>query len=115
MSEKNNKTVRKARKKRNDRTHVIYEIVVGKKNYIGITAKTQTTVLRSVKVRFQKHAERARNERHVQWPLYIAIRKYGIENATITILETVRGKAAAHTLEVELIKTRKPKLNLASN
>jgi hypothetical protein len=101
------------RKKRNDRTHIIYRLVVANMEYIGITAKTQTTVLKSVYLRFKKHAERARNE-NKPWPLYKAIRKHGVEAAEIFILETVRGKATAHTREVELIKTRKPQLNLAS-
>lgn len=102
------------RKKRSDRTHVIYEILIaGRFSYIGITAKTQTTVLKSVRLRFSKHVERARNE-HKSWPLYKALKKYGEEAVEIFILETVRGKAAAHARECELIKTLKPKLNLAS-
>lgn len=81
--------------------------------YIGITAKTQTTVLKSLRLRFKKHLERARNESKT-WPLYVALRKYGIETVELDIIETVRGKATAHSREVELIKTMKPKLNLAS-
>lgn len=70
-------------------------------------------MLKSVKIRFQKHSERARNE-NKSWPLYIALRQHGIECAKIFILETVRDRAAAHALEVELIKTFDPELNLAS-
>ena len=81
--------------------------------YIGITAKTQTTVLKSLRLRFKKHLERARNESK-SWPLYSAIRKYGVEKVDIDILETVRGKKNAHAREVNLIKTLQPKLNLAS-
>jgi hypothetical protein len=106
------KTVVK-RKKRNDRTHIIYRLAVANMEYIGITAKTQSTVLKSVRLRFSKHGERARNE-NKPWPLYKAIRKYGIDAFELEILETVRGKALAHTREVELIKIRNPKLNLAS-
>jgi hypothetical protein len=101
------------RKKRNDRTHIIYCITVKNMEYIGITAKTQTTVLKSLRLRFKKHLERARNESKT-WPLYVALRKYGIETVELDIIETVRGKATAHSREVELIKTMKPKLNLAS-
>ena len=101
------------RKKRNDRTHIIYRLAVANMEYIGITAKTQSTVLKSVRLRFSKHAERSRNE-NKPWPLYKAIRKFGIEVFELEILELVRGKAIAHSREIELIKTRRPKLNLAS-
>jgi hypothetical protein len=103
------------RKKRNDRTHAIYEILVaGRFSYIGITAKTQSTVLKSVRLRFSKHLERARNENH-SWPLYKALQKYGSDMAEVFILETVRGKATAHAREKFLVNTRKPVLNLAMN
>jgi len=101
------------RKKRNDRTHIIYRLTVANMVYIGITAKTQSTVLKSVRLRFSKHLERARNESK-PWPLYKAIRRYGAESASVEIVELVRGKAAAHHREVELIKIYNPKLNLAS-
>ena len=101
------------RKKRCDRLHIIYELAIAGQSYIGITAKTQTTVLKSVRLRFAKHVERARNE-NKSWPLYTALKKHGEEAVEIFILETVRGKAAAHVRECELIKTLKPKLNLAS-
>ena len=111
MVEGNKTTVK--RKKRSDRTHIIYRLTVAKMEYIGITAKTQSTILKSVRLRFAKHAERARNE-NKPWPLYKAIRKFGIEMFDLEIVEIVRGKAIAHAREVELIKVRKPKLNLAS-
>jgi hypothetical protein len=105
-------TIRK-RKKRSDRTHIIYRLTVAKGQYIGITAKTQSTVLRSVRLRVAKHFERARNE-NKPWPLYKALRKYGVDCVEYEILELVRGKLAAHTREVELIEKLHPKLNLAS-
>lgn len=111
MVERDKVTVK--RKKRSDRTHIIYRLVVANMEYIGITAKTQSTVLKSVRLRFAKHAERARNE-NKPWPLYKAIRKFGIEQFEVEIVEILRGKAAAHAREVELIKIRNPKLNLAS-
>ena len=101
------------RKKRSDRTHILYEIIIaGRFSYIGLTAKTQSTILKSVRLRFSKHLERARNENH-SWPLYQFLKKYGEEQAEIYILETVRGKATAHIREKFLVNTRKPKLNLA--
>jgi hypothetical protein len=47
------------------------------------------------------------------WPLYKAIRKYGAEAFTYTVVEVVRGKALAHQRERELIREIQPKLNLA--
>lgn len=102
------------RKKRSDRTHILYKIVVENMIYIGLTAKTQSTVLKSANLRFSKHLERARNESK-SWPLYTALRKFGIDSVTMEILETVRGKAQAHSREVALIKALKPELNLASS
>jgi len=103
---------KKFRKKRNDRTHLIYSLQVGKVEYIGITAKTCSTAHMSVRSRFKKHTYRARTE-DKNWPLYIAMRKFGPDAFHVHILESVRGKAAAHARERELIATRKPKLNLA--
>jgi hypothetical protein len=100
------------RKKRSDRTHIIYELVVRGKSYIGITAKTEPTVNKSVLSRFAKHTYRARTETKT-WPLYNAMRKYGPEAFEIYILETGRGKAWAHQRERELVREMAPKLNLA--
>ena len=103
------------RKKRSDRTHILYEIVVaGRFSYIGLTVKSQSTINKSVTLRLKKHFERARNE-DKNWPLYSAIKKYGTDKVSISVVEVVRGKLNAHKKEVELIKTLKPKLNLASN
>ena len=100
------------RKKRSDRTHAIYQIEIRGMIYIGITAKTCSTIKRSVELRFRKHVNRAITE-NKSWPLCKAIRKYGIEDAALYILETVRGKAAAHQREREIIRELNPKLNLA--
>lgn len=106
-------TVRKTRKKRNDRTHIIYELVCNGQSYIGITAKTCSTLNKSVISRFAKHTFRANTE-NKNWPLYNTMRKFGADSFEIFILDVVRGKKAAHTLECELIKTLRPALNLAS-
>lgn len=100
------------RKKRKDRTHIIYMLTVGKQKYIGITAKTCSTTLASVRSRFAKHVYRSRSECR-PWPLYEAMRKHGPEAFEVSIMETGRGKLWAHRRERELIAQFKPKLNLA--
>jgi hypothetical protein len=49
-------------KPRTDRNHIIYEIVTPVGSYIGVTAKTQTTVLKSLRARAAKHYYRAKTE-----------------------------------------------------
>jgi len=102
------------RKKRTDRLHFIYCLQVKNLTYVGITAKTCSTAKKSVQTRFNKHIYRARTE-DKKWALYVALRKYGPEQFTVTILETMRGKKEAHARETELIHSMKPKLNTASN
>ena len=98
------------RKRRSDRTHVIYMIASGDDYYIGVTAKTESTVNKSVQVRFNKHVYRARSEAK-SWKLYEAMRARGVEAFDLYILDTVRGKADAHKRERELIREYKPSLN----
>jgi hypothetical protein len=103
-------TKSKPRKKRSDRTHIVYCLRVKNLQYIGITAKTASTANKSVWSRARKHFHRS-NDLSYQWPLYQAIRKHGFENFTHEVLAVVRGKAEAHKIELEMIKTQKPKLN----
>jgi hypothetical protein len=99
------------RKKRSDRTHIIYQITVGRKLYIGVTAKTQSTVLKSVRSRIAKHFYRAQTE-GLNWLLCQALRKLDSkEDIEFVILATVRGKTEAHNYERELIRKFKPALN----
>jgi len=103
----------KTRKRRSDRNHVIYQIVnqrTGAK-YIGLTALAfRGSVHRTITRRFQKHVQRAMTETK-DWGLCRAIRKYGPEKFTVSMLEVVRGKAEAHQRETVLIKKINPKLN----
>jgi len=100
-----------ARKKRSDRTHIIYELVVGGLNYIGVTAKTESTVLKSVRVRANKHFYRAKTEGKA-WLLCEALRELNSkEEIEIRVHELVRGKAAAHRREVEIRRAINPALN----
>lgn len=104
----NTKTV--TRKKRTDRTHVIYMIESGADFYIGVTAKTMSTVKKSVLVRCNKHLYRMRTE-DKSWMLYETMRERGTDTFTVRVLAVVRGKAEAHTVERDLIRSMKPNLN----
>ena len=99
------------RKKRTDRNHIIYELVVNGKNYIGVTAKTESTVNKSVLARAAKHFYRAKTE-DKNWLLCAELRQL-TDKSEITVLvhEVVRGKAEAHRREVEIRRMVKPLLN----
>jgi hypothetical protein len=99
------------RKKRTDRNHIIYELRVHGLAYIGVTAKTETTVNKSVLARAAKHFYRAKTE-NKQWLLCQALRTLA-DKSEIEVLvhEVIRGKAAAHKREVELRRQLQPALN----
>jgi hypothetical protein len=99
------------RKKRVDRNHIVYELVVNGLNYIGVTAKTETTVLKSVRVRANKHFYRAKTE-NKDWALCVALRELASKDEIeIRVHEIIRGKAAAHRREVEIRRSINPALN----
>ena len=99
------------RKKRSDRNHIIYELVLPSGNYIGVTAKTESTVLKSVRARAAKHFYRAKKETK-NWLLCQALRELADKSEIeIRVHEIVRGKAAAHKREVELRRAVNPTLN----
>lgn len=99
------------RKKRVDRNHIIYELRVNGLNYIGVTAKTESTVLKSVKSRAAKHFYRAKTE-NKDWLLCQALRTLNSkEEIEILVHEVIRGKADAHKREVELRRQLQPALN----
>ena len=99
------------RKKRTDRNHIIYELRVNGANYIGVTAKTESTINKSVLARAAKHFYRAKKESK-NWLLCEALRTLN-DKSEIEVLvhETLRGKAAAHKREVELRRAINPTLN----
>lgn len=99
------------RKRRSDRTHLIYVITnqVTSQQYIGITVKN-ATVFRTLKRRIQKHVQRALAE-DKSWALSESIRAYGSENFTFGLIDTIRGRKPAHQRERQLIAEYNPALN----
>ena len=99
------------RKKRVDRMHIIYELLLEGGNYIGVTAKTESTVLKSVRSRVAKHFYRARTESK-NWLLCQELAKLECkEDIQFRILDVVRGKSLGHDTEVALRRMINPTLN----
>jgi hypothetical protein len=99
------------RAKRSDRNHIIYQIQGPQGMYIGVTAKTETTVLKSVRARIAKHFYRAKTETKA-WALCELLRTYtSKDDIDVRVIEIVRGKAAAHQRERELIRELRPVYN----
>ncbi len=100
------------RKKRSDRNHVLYKATAPNGDcYVGLTV-CDLSPTKSVRRRWMKHVNRALNDGK-DWALCEAIRTLGAEGWKLQVLEKVRGKAAAHAREVELIALLKPCLNTA--
>lgn len=107
------KIVKKTRKRRSDRNHVIYliENEVTGEQYIGVTVLSfKGNADLTARRRALKHFQRAKTE-NKDWPLSKSIRKHGTDSFVYAVLEVVRGKSAAHARELEYIKTEQPKLN----
>jgi GIY-YIG catalytic domain len=102
----------RTRKIRSDCNYIIYEAVSATgENYIGLTRKTESTVLKSMMERWRKHKSRARNENRL-WALYVYLKTGGLEQTwEHRVLEIVRGRAEAYARERELVKTHRPTLN----
>ena len=102
------------RKRRTDRSHLIYQITAPSgERYIGLTVLVGRAYKGTLQARLGRHITRGLNETK-DWPMCRAIRRYDGKGFTISLLEQIRGKAAAHRRECELIKERKPELNLAA-
>ena len=104
-------TVKTTRKKRADRTHIVYELTVNGLTYVGVTAKTESTALKSVRTRANKHWYRARTE-NKDWLLCTALRELTSKDQVgIRVLAIIRGKAPAHKEEVRIRRELAPALN----
>ena len=101
-----------ARKRRNDRNHVIYQLTAPTgERYIGITFARGRAFKRSAKIRFAAHTRNALDYGH-DTLLCGAIRSHGPDSFRREILEIVRGKQNAHDRERELIRQLQPELNM---
>jgi hypothetical protein len=102
----------KTRKKRVDRNHVIYKITTSTNdNYIGLTVVSSgRAFLNSVKQRVQRHFSAAKMN-NKDWTFSAFIRNNPDVQYTYEVVEVVRGRAAAHKRERELINSLKPSLN----
>ena len=99
------------RKVRSDRNHVIYIITCNEtqKQYIGITVMQGTrSVSKTLNTRLRQHFWRA-NTQEKDWELCKMLRK--TNNVRIDPIDIIRGKAAAHAMEVLYIDTVNPVLN----
>ena len=101
-----------ARKRRNDRNHVIYKLTAPTGDeYIGITFARGRAFKRSARIRFEAHCRNAFDYNH-ETILSAALRQWGKEAFNREVLEIVRGKQNAHNRERELIRLYQPKLNM---
>ena len=100
------------RKKRNDRNHVIYEIVntINGKSYIGVTVAIGRRFHYSAKLRLQKHFSRARME-NKNWSLYNDMREHSESVYELFILKVIRGKKFAHEYETKQLQKFHYELN----
>ena len=100
------------RKKRSDRNHVLYRVICQDTgdSYVGLTVAQGQAFVRSVKVRWQKHASRAVRE-NKNWSMCQFIRDNIGADFTYEVLEVVRGRKPAHQRERELIAELEPTLN----
>ena len=99
------------RAKRSDRNHIIYQIQGPQGIYVGVTAKTESTVLKSIRARVAKHYYRAQKETK-QWTLCALLRTYASkDDIDVRVIEIVRGKREAHARERELIRELRPFYN----
>jgi len=92
---------------RNDQLpHICYLITnnINGKFYVGVTYKT-------VDKRFGEHVKVSKSKSNHKTAIGLAIKKYGKENFTISILEKFENKFDAYNAEKKYIKTYNSKIN----
>ena len=102
---------KQSRKRRQDTKHAVYMLVNTNTNehYVGITV-CGAAVQRALKIRFQKHVRRALTE-NKDWALCNSIREHGAEAFVVLLVDVVRGRKPAHSIEREIINGAMPELN----
>jgi hypothetical protein len=103
---------KRKRRTRSDRRHVVYRLVHPPTggSYIGITAVIDRSPDRSVRKRWTQHLWHARSAGR-EGPLADLIRSRGDDPWLVQVVEVVKGKAAAHAVELQLIRDESPTLN----
>lgn len=99
-----------AKRKLANRSHIVYELVVGDHSYIGVTVVENRSPKKSLARRWRKHVQRAYAENR-GWKLCDAIRSYGPDAFEMTILAVHKNKASAHDMERDMIREYCPDLN----
>jgi len=101
-----------ARKRRNDRNHVIYKLTAPTgEEYVGVTFARGRAFKRSARIRFDAHCRNAFDYGH-KTLLAMALLEHGRKGFNREVLEVVRGKQNAHDRERELIAVIQPALNM---
>ena len=101
-----------ARKRRNDRNHVIYQLTAPNGDrYLGVTFARGRAYKRSAKIRFEAHCRNAFDYGH-DTLISKSLREHGAQSFRRDVLEIVRGKKNAHDRERELIALYRPELNM---
>lgn len=107
--------IKRRRKPRSDSNFIIYKAVDCQGNvYIGLTRKTESTPLRSMKRRWAKHISRAKKD-DLAWKLYEHIRSSERLVWKHEIIEVIRGRKEAYAREREIILEAQPNLNTQYN
>lgn len=106
----------KRSKKRSDRKHLVYEIepVKGLK-YVGVTGMQKQAVKKTMKTRFSKHVDSVKNNPTSMFHKFISKSGIDVDKIKPKILDIARGKATAHELEREYIKSGNYLLNTSAN
>lgn len=104
--------MKKPRKKRCDRNHLVYLLTSPSgKRYIGVTYARGRAYKASVKLRWEAHLRNALEYKLTTF-LSACVREEGAENFERKILKVVRGKQNAHEMERHLIAELQPELNM---